>query len=320
MTLLDLASRLGPDDASIVSIAEIIAKNNEIVKDIPWAKTNQLTSDKYTVRTENAEAYSRKLNEGIPASASKAESHTDTCIELATMGIVDMTDLALAPNAAQYLLSENKNKIAVLGEMLAESLFYGTDATAGVLGFSRRYNKLSSPQVIDAGGTGVNLTSIFFVKWDTDEVTGIYPKNTTAGIQHVEKTNELVSMKGNPDLRFLANVSYFSWFIGLKVRDKRFVSRVANVDTNAIMTDETARQKLFEYMIYAKNKIQNISQGRIVCYASPTVYSALEVAAFNKSNLALGVKDVTSDTRILTFSGIPLRRNDCQEKPEEAVK
>ncbi|GHV46815.1 hypothetical protein FACS1894204_09190 [Synergistales bacterium] len=327
LTLMDLKNRLAPGDAGIASVAEIIAQENDVLNDIPWKRGNLITGDRHLTRTAMPHAVVRKINEGIEATTSKTEPHTDTCIELASRGVVDVKELELAPDAAQFLLSENKPHIAVLGEDFAASVFYGKDS-GGILGFANRYGKLptantpkTSPanQVIDAGGAGTNLNSIYFVKWDAEEVTAIYPMNAKAGLQVTPQNNVYVPDNGNPSKTFLAHVTEFSWFVGLKVRDYRYVSRVANIDMDALKTDEALRQKLFEYMILAKNKIHHVNQGRVVMYVSPDLYSWLEIAAFNKVNMALGYGNVEGDTRILRFSSIPIKRNDCQTEPEKAV-
>ncbi|GHV34446.1 hypothetical protein FACS1894187_05000 [Synergistales bacterium] len=327
MTLMDLKNRLAPGDNAIASVAEIIAQENEVLEDIPWKRGNLITGDRHLTRAAMPHAVVRKINEGVAPSVSKTEAHTDTCIELASMSVVDVKEVELSPNPAQFLLSENRPHIAILGEDFAASVFYGKDS-GGIMGFAARYGKLptnntpkTSPanQVIDAGGTGTNLNSIYIVKWDAEEVTAIYPMNAKAGLQVVAQNNIHVPDKGDPPKLFLAHVTNYSWFVGLKVRDYRYAARVANIDLDALLTDEALRQKLFEHMIRAKNKIHHVNQGRTVMYVSPDLYSWLEIAAFNKVNMALGYTDITSDRRILRFSGIPIKRNDCQTEPETAV-
>lgn len=171
--------------------------------------------------------------------------------------------------------------------------------------------------MINAEGVGNNLASIYIVKWDSEEVTGLYPKNSTAGLEVIPQSN--VYVKDRDGKEFLAHVTEYKWFVGLKVRDQRYVSRVCNIDRDALLTDEAARQKLFEYLIIAKNKVRHVTQGRVVMYVDPDVFSMLEIAAFQKTNLALGYANVTGDTRILKFSGIPIKRNDCQAEPEKKV-
>jgi hypothetical protein len=87
-----------------------------------------------------------------------------------------------------------------------------------------------------------------------------------------------------------------------------------------LLTDATARDRLFELLIRAKNRIYHVTQGRVVMYMSPELFTMLEIAAFQKTNTIVGYKEgMTADTRLLTFSGIPIRRNDFQAQPESRV-
>jgi hypothetical protein len=323
-TLIDLKNSLTPGDAGIADVAEVLVRENEALQDIPWARSNQILSEVSYKRAAMPSAQVRMLNEGLESTVSKKVPHTDTCIEIASRSIVDMKELRIAPDANKYLMMEARPHIAVLGEDVVSSLFYGADPK-GVLGFAYRYGKLTgtAPErdnIVNAGGTGSNLGSAFIVKWDADEVTGIYPKNSAAGIDRITTANELIPDNSGEKKLFRAHVTDFQWDFGLKVRDHRYVARVCNIDMDVIATTEAARQKLFEYLIIAKNKIYHVTQGRVVIYVSPDLYSMLEVAAFNKSNMSLGYKDIAADNRILTFSGIPIRRNDCQLKAETKVQ
>lgn len=320
MTLQDLRGSVQTVDGGIIDIAEVLIEENEAFLDIPWIAGNLLTGDVHYKRTVMPVAEPRKISQGVEASVSKKEAETDTCMEVASMSAVDLAELQIAPDAAAFLALEARPHIAVMGETVVRTMFYGNDA-AGILGLAPRYGKLSGnkkEQIIDAGGTGNNLTSVFFVKWDGREVTGIYPKNAPCGLQKTILDKTLVSDKNGKS--FIAHVTYFSQFFGLKVRDDRFVSRVCNISLSDMNTDAAARQKLFEYLIMAKNRIFHVTQGRVIMYVSPELFTMLEIAAFQKTNTVVGYKDgLASDTRLLTFSGIPIRRNDFQSDPEKQV-
>jgi hypothetical protein len=323
MTLLDLRSSVQPVDGGIIDVAEVLVQENEALTDIPFTPGNQLTGDIHYKRTAMPVAGTRMINQGVKTSISKKEAETDTCMQIASRSVVDMDELRIAPDAAAYLALEGRPHIAMLGENVVHTMFYG-NAASGVLGIATRYNKIASApqdkahQIVDAGGVGSNLQSVYIVKWDGRETTGIYPKNAPGGIQIVTKVNELVPDKDGAT--FFAHITNYSQFFGLKIRDPRFVARVCNIDMDDLTTDETARQRLFELLIRAKNRIYHVTQGRVVMYMSPELFTLLEIAAFQKTNTVVGYKDgLTSDTRLLTFSGIPVRRNDFQAEPEAKV-
>ena len=231
-----------------------------------------------------------------------------------------MAELDLAPSPENYLLSESKGHIEVMNEDVVTNFFYGADPE-GIRGIATRLNKLSHSQVIDAGGKGNNLASIYIIKWDTNEITGIYPKNTKAGLEVFTKENEYVEDKDGKMYR--AHITEWSWYVGLKVRDERYLARLCNIDRDALLADgdtsKEARQRLFNQMIITKNKLYHPYQGRVVMYADPEIFNILEIAAFEKGNNNLTYSDIESDRRVLKFSGIPIKRNDCQSLAEKKV-
>ncbi len=319
LTLMDLRATLMPDGSPIKSYAELLAKENDILDDIPWTAGNLLTGDIHFKRTALPKAQIRRINQGFDSSKGAKESVTDTCVEIVSRMTVDMRELDLAPSPEQYLLSESKGHIAVMNEDVVTSFFYGADPE-GIRGIAPRLGSLSHNQVINAGGTGKNLASVYIVKWDTDEITGIYPKNTKAGLEVFTKENEYVQDKDGK--MFRAHVTEWSWFVGLKVRDERYLARLCNIDRDALLTGsnaQEARQDLFRKLIIAKNKIYHAEQGRVVMYADPEIFNILEIAAFEKANLALGYTDIESDRRVLKFAGIPIKRNDAQSIAEKKV-
>ncbi|MDR1377765.1 MAG: hypothetical protein LBJ36_01745 [Synergistaceae bacterium] len=321
MTLLDLRGSVAQVDGGIIDVAEMLVQENEALTDVPWAHGNLLTGDIHYKRTAMPMAHKVSINQGIKSSVSKKEPQIDTCIQIASRSAVDMRELQLAPEPARFLALEAKPHIAIMGEDVVHEIFYGNDPD-GVMGIAPRYNKLGDRekgrQIIDFGGTGSNLTSVFFVKWDGQEVTGICPKNAPAGLAIKTMTDQLI-----PDVNgdyFYAHVTDYSQYFGLKIRDHRFISRLCNIDMDAIATDATARQKLFRDLITTKNRIFHVSQGRVVMYMSPDLANIMEIAAFDKENAVVSYKEgITSDTRIVTFSGVPIRKNDFMLNPEKRV-
>ena len=320
LTLMDLRSRLMPDGTPVSSYAELLAQENDILDDIPWTAGNQLTGDIHFKRTALPSAQIRRINQGFDSSKGAVEAVRETCVEIVSRMTVDMKELDLAPSPEKYLLSESKGHVSVMNDTLITDFFYGADPE-GIKGIATRLNKLSHKQVVNAGGTGSNLASIYIVKWDTDEVTGIYPKETKAGLDVFMKENELVPDKDGKT--FLAHITMWSWFVGLKVRDERYIARLCNIDRDVLLGSgdaaKEARQDLFRKLILAQDKIYHVNDGRVVMYADPQIFSILKIAAFEKSNMALGYSDIRDDRRVLSFAGIPIKRNDAQSVAEKKV-
>ena len=319
LSLMDLRATLMPDGTPVKSYAELLAKENEILDDIPWTAGNQLTGDIHLKRTALPSAQIRKINQGFDSSKGAKESVTETCVQIVSRMTVDMAELDLAPSPENYLLSESRGHLEVMNDTLVTDFFYGADPE-GIRGIAPRLNKLSHKQVVDAGGTGNNLASVYIVKWDNEEVTGIYPKNTKGGLDVFQRADEYVEDKDGKIFR--AHITEWSWYVGLKVRDDRFLARLCNIDRDALLTGtnaKEARQELFNKLIITKNKIYHPYQGKVIMYADPEIFNILEIAAFEKSNNNLTYSDIESDRRILKFAGIPIKRNDAQSAAEKKV-
>ncbi|MXF24183.1 major capsid protein, partial [Escherichia coli] len=85
-------------------------------------------------------------------------------------------------------LSEDRAFIEAMNQAMAQTLFYGDSSVnpQQFMGLSSRYSSLSAgnaQNIIDAGGTGTDNTSIWLVVWGENTVHGIFPKGQKAGIQ-----------------------------------------------------------------------------------------------------------------------------------------
>ena len=78
LTLMDLRATLMPDGSPVSSYAELLAKENDILDDIPWTAGNQLTGDIHFKRTALPTAQVRRINQGFDSSKGAKESVTET--------------------------------------------------------------------------------------------------------------------------------------------------------------------------------------------------------------------------------------------------
>lgn len=320
-TLIDIKNSLAPGDGALMDVAEVLVAEHAPLNDIIWKEGKLTTGDVFAKRTAMPKGKIRKLNEGIYATTSKKKLETETCVEVADMAAIDMSELNLVPNKQEYLFQESRPHIVSLGEDVLASMFYGADQ-AGILGFANRYGKLNGEtkdQIIDYGGTGDHLCSAFFVKWHPVECTGIYPKNSKAGLSIEPMGKQMVDENGAPGKKFPAHVTWYRWQYGLKVRDHRYVSRVCNIPLDDIMTDTEAVIKLLKLMVFAKNKVYNYDSGHVVCYVPPTLYSVLEAANVGKDSGAIRYPEIKGKIDTPHVFGVPLRRNSCMEEPEKKV-
>lgn len=334
-TLLDFKQQYATTDILISEVCELLYKSNPMFEDFPWKAGNQLTGDTFFIRTELPTAHSRMVNQGIRSSTSKTTQYTETTEEYVTRFEADvhaMNELFQGSGEANaYLSSEERPHVYVLGETVLNAMLYGNNAS-GVRGFMTR---LSSPtkgeykdQVLDASKyitptAQPRFRSILFIKWEPNEITGIHNKYGTAGLDVKRYEDTVHDREGLP---FRAYVSEYHWHCGLRVRDRRYLFRIANIDLNAFEAPDIDIEKqnqnfrrLFELMLRAKNQIRQVGGGETVAYMSKDLYTPIEMAAYYKENLALSYEHIQASNPVTRFAGIRLSMNEIMDFDEDKV-
>ena len=317
-TLGDIAKRLDAN-GKIEKIVEMLGQTNEILDDMMFKEGNLPTGHKTTIRTGLPSAAWRLLNYGVPQSKSKTQQITDTCGMLEAYAEVDKDLADLNGNTGEFRLSEDRAFLEAMNQEMARTLFYGDTSKnpERFLGLAPRFSGLDKTKaptavnVIDAGGTGSNLTSIWLVCWGDQTVFGIYPKGSKAGFQHNDKGQ--VTLKDKDGGQYEGYRTHYKWDIGLVVRDWRYVVRIANVDL-ATITDE----KLIEVLIEASELLPDQRLGRAVFYMNRRTRTKLRNAKLNKKNVEL-TPDNVAGKKVLSFDEIPVKRCDAIELVEKQV-
>lgn len=319
VTLLDIAKSLDPD-GSVGDVAELLTQTNEILLDMPWMEGNMPTGHKGTVRTGLPTAVWRQMYQGVPPSKSVRAKVEDACGMLETRSEVDKDIAELNGNTSAFRLSEAQAFVEAMNQTMAETLIYGNTVAnpERFTGLAPRYSAISgaanAQNIVDAGGTGSDNTSIWLVVWGTNTITGIYPKGTKAGLQH-EDLGLIDAFDGN-NQRFRAYADWWQWKCGVHLKDWRYVVRIANIDVSALVADSGAAD-LVKLMVRAMARIPFPGMGTPVFYANRTVKEMLSIQALNKSQNALSIQEalrqfggVEVSLKELRFLGYPVRTVD----------
>ena len=318
-TLMDAATSMDPDGKT-AAVVELLSQTNPMLDDMTWIEGNLPTGHKTTIRTGLPSTVWRQLYQGVPASKSTRAQVTDTVGMLEARSEVDKDLAELNGNNPEFRLSEGQAFLEKMSQDMTNTVLYG-DVTAfpeRFTGFAPRYSSLSAgtgKNIIDAGGTGSDNTSIWLVVWGPNTVHGIYPKGSRAGLQH-EDLGLGDAFDGNGD-RFRAYMDHWQWKGGLSVRDWRYVVRIANIDVSNLTT-ETGAADLVKLMIRAKGKIPFMGMGRPVFYANSTIKTMLEIQALAKSNNALSIREAAGQFDV-GFFGIPIKQMDAVLNTEGRV-
>ncbi|TRR45281.1 hypothetical protein DNP46_24955, partial [Salmonella enterica subsp. enterica serovar Panama] len=109
-------------------------------------------------------------NYGVQPSKSTTVQVTDGIGMLETYAEIDKSLADLNGNTAEFRLSEDRAFIEAMNQQMARTLFYGDTSVnpQQFMGLSSRYSDLTATNaqnIIDAGGTGTDNTSIWLIVW-----------------------------------------------------------------------------------------------------------------------------------------------------------
>jgi hypothetical protein len=319
LTLADWAKRVDPD-GRVPVVAELLSQSNEILEDCVFKEGNLPTGERVVIRTGLPTVYWRALNQGIPSSKSTTAQVDEACGILEARSEVDKDLAMLNGNTAQFRLSED-----------TAFLFYGNPGVdpKQFLGLAARYSDSTAANgqnILKAGGSGSDNTSIYLVVWGDNTVYCPFPKGSKAGLIHEDLGEQTVYNSDGTRMQALA--TRYQWKNGLVVKDWRYVVRIANIDVSDLIAQtgtqaSSAATAIIKLMARALYRIPNMAMGRAAFYMNRTVHSGLSIAALDKSQYVLKINEGLSQFGMpyswLSFLGVPLRRVDALLNTEAAI-
>ena len=331
-TLVDITRVLDPD-GNVGAVAEILQQYNDVLEDIPWAEGNLPTGHQLNIRTSKPTPTFRLLNQGVVPAKGTTGQIVEGCAIIEARNHIDKDVAELNGNTSAFRLSQDKAFIESLSDTLSTTLVYGDISTnpERFNGLASRYYSLSgeatSAQVIDAGGTGSDNTTVWLVGWAMDKVFGIYPKGAKAGLSHEDLGIQDVITNTTTGATMRAYVSWYQWKCGIAIADYRYVVRIANIDVSDLdtasdsPTDSSAN--LIKFMSMALDFLPPGGGYRPVFYMSRKTRAMLRVKLLDKGNVHLTVENITGPSGLsrpeLHFMGVPCRRIDSIKSDEATL-
>jgi hypothetical protein len=330
VTMMDIASRLGPDN-KISSIIEMLAQTNEILADMPFVEGNLPTGHRTTIRTGLPSATWRKLNYGVVPSKSRTAQITDSCGMLEAYAEVDKALADLNNNTAAFRLSEDRAFLESMNQEMASTLFYGNENVddAKFTGLTARFPAYSASETESGNNvlrmnsytgtapSGDDQASIWLVVWGENTVHGIYPKGSTAGLSHKDLGEQTLTDGQTPAGYYQGYRSHYKWDMGLTVRDWRYVVRIANIDLSSV-TGDPATGDLFAAMADALDRVPSLSMGKPAFYMNRRVKGLIRKQSVNQSKGIITLSEVGGKP-VESLWGVPFRRSDKLTNAEKFV-
>jgi hypothetical protein len=324
LTLADWAKRLDPD-GKIARIVEMLSQTNGILQDAKFMEGNLPVGHRCTVRTGLPTVYWRLLNQGTQPSKSTTAQVDESCGILEAWSEVDQDLAELGGNVNEFRLSEASAFLEAMNQEMASTMFYGNSSISPeeFNGLSVRYGDLSAANaqnIIDAGGTGSDNSSIWLTVWGEQGIYGIFPKGSKAGIEH--ENIGLVTVEttaGVAGSRMRAYQDHWKWKVGIALKDWRQVVRIANIDISALVAESSAAN-LTKLLIKATHRIHSLNMGSPVIYMNRSVFQYLDIQRLDAVAAGGGITYQTVDG-VMTpfFRQIPIRICDALTETEARV-
>ena len=317
LSLLELAKRKNPN-GTLATIAEVLTKENAILKDAVWMEGNDTFSHKIVRRLSLPTGSWRRLNSGVATEASQTIEVIENMgiLESWSQSDVDLVDAA--PSPKKFRMDESKSFLEGMSQTLATTQIYGNGMvdTEQFTGLAPRLNATSQNNVISGSGSGGDTTSIFMVQWGRDKVHMVYPRGSAnMGVRHWDRGIRVIDesmIGGTAGRKFEAYVDKFQVKAGLAVRDERCIARVANIESSGTSNifDE-------DDVITLINRMPNQAAGAVI-YCNRTIKTQMDINAKDKTNVNYYVKNVWGEPTT-TFRGIPVRQVDAIVDTETAI-
>ncbi len=331
--IIDMLKGAGGADAQLGEVVEALRQLNPLMEDAVTAEANMGTYHRHTIRTGLPDVAWGRLYQGIPQSKSTTQQVDDTTGFVEGLSTVDDRILEVSPNPAAVRLSEGRAFLEAMGQEVQRGFFYHDTATAPekFKGLSARYAKLggggAGSQVIDAGGTGSDNASIWFVTHGDNYTTLIHPKGTKAGVTRDDKgTQRTQDPNGGV---YYVKEELFRQHVGVAVRDWRFNSRVANIPLSALAAGNF---DMYKFMRKAYYKLQGrrsakmpgdvAAQGRTVIYMNRDMIEYLDATGTNsnaKDNFARLTTGELQGQEVTMYRGMVIRETDALINAEQRV-
>lgn len=311
-------------------LIEILNQQNPVLQDAVMMECNSGTQHVHSIRSGLPEVTWGRLYQGIPNSKSKRAQVTDTTGFVRGISTVDMELLRLAgDNANNLRMQEAMGYMEAMSQEVSSTVFYGNTATAPdeFMGLAPRFNSKTASnggQIIDAGGTGSDNTSMWIVTWGANTCQMLYPKGTMAGMERQDMGEQRVlDSSNNP---YYAMEEVFKQHAGLAVKDWRFITRIANIDVSEM---KAGNVKLFDFLRQAwyrnegsKVNMRSPESGQMAIYCNRDVAEALDRLQTNAgaSDSFIRLKPMEiQGKQVETYRGIPIRIEDALLNTESRV-
>ena len=169
--------------------------------------------------------------------------------------------------------------------------------------------------VIGNGGSA-NLGSVWLIVSSPRTIAGIYPKGSVAGLNRSIETEPRWIKDGSGN-EYKVVTSYYSWDLGLMVKDWRYAVRIANVDS--AMTSSADLKNLVSNMSKAIERVEDLNAGRAFFMTTRKIREKIRLGIEERALYGLTLEKYTTNIPIPAYYNIPIFRSDTLKNNETAL-
>jgi hypothetical protein len=241
LTAIEIVKRANDPDA--FHIVELLRTTNQMLIDVPAFPANSGTINITTQRITKEAGQHRIYNQGVKNVATQTTVVQDRVAILEAYAEVDKDEADHSGNVNALRMSEAQSIVKGMGITQARTLIYGDGSKADEFaGLYTRRNALHlpdgtlDPNVIDFGGAGSNLTSIYLVAVGQDLFKLIYPQGANSvGVERRDLGEVTKVISG--DEKYQIYREFFRAQYGMAVRNPDAVKRICNIPPGATGDD-----------------------------------------------------------------------------------
>lgn len=311
MTALELVKRATAPEA--FHIIELMRMTNQLLVDVPAKQANNGTFNVTTQRLTREAGEHRIYNRGVGKTATQTAVAQDRIAILSTYSDVDKDLADHSGNVSETRRSEAISIIKGMGVVQARTCIYGDSRREDEFaGLAERRNSLADANVINAGGAGSSLTSIYMIAVGPDLFHLIYPQgSTTAGVAREDRGIRDVIDAASPNKEYPVYREFFEAQYGLTVRAPDAVKRICNIP-NTMTGDD-----LIDLILDTRRRMPD-GAATYAMYANLDVLIKLDKAARDRSNVIYSTADPWGK-EVTMIRDLRCRQMDVILSTEEAV-
>lgn len=321
LTLVDLERMRAPDGKIATTVIPAMARKGSVLDDAVWQEGNRDTGHEIVVETGLPSIAFRRINSGVAPTKMITDKVIESCGMMSSRSQMDVKLANLGGNAAMVRAKQDMAHVRAMGIQFEESFFYASTATdpEQIMGLSPRLNLTTSNyggQIIDWAGSssGNDQASMWLVGWGDDKVSCITPRGMGSGLKQIDRG--VVQVQDANNLLYSAYLTEFEWDWGIAVSDARYLVRIANIDTSAIVA---TGHLLIDSMVDAYYKIFDISACKPVFYCNRTIAKYLQLQAVDSVRGGTLTYENVGGSPVTQFMGIPIHISDALDITEAVV-